>query len=54
MSNEFIIGVDIGGTSICTGLIQNQKILKYHATPTGAARASEEILESLYEAINAV
>jgi glucokinase len=54
MSNEFIIGIDIGGTSICTGLIQNQNIVKYHSTPTGAARSCDEILASLYEAIEAV
>lgn len=54
MSNEFIIGIDIGGTSISTGLIKNQVIEKYYNTPTGAARSCEEILGSLFHAIEQV
>ena len=54
MNNEFIIGIDIGGTSISTGLIQNQEVVKYFNLPTGAARACDVILDSLYEAIDAV
>ncbi|MGB5436294.1 MAG: ROK family protein [Maribacter sp.] len=54
MKTDVIVGVDIGGTSIGAGCIENKKITKTHSLPTGAERTAEEILETLYEVIEEV
>ena len=48
------VGIDIGGTSIVAARFSESEILDRHEVPTGAKRPAEEIMESLYEAIDQV
>lgn len=53
MSKQYI-GVDIGGTSIVAARFSESEMLQKDEVPTGADRPAEEIMESLYEAIEKV
>ncbi|RUT79202.1 ROK family protein [Ancylomarina longa] len=54
MLNRSILGVDIGGTNIKAGLISNDQIIRKCTNPTGAMRSKEEILQTLFDTIDAV
>lgn len=54
MSPEIMIGIDIGGTSIVIGRVNNSNIEAIYSVPTGAERHADEILETLYGAIEQV
>ncbi len=41
-----IVGVDVGGTSICVGLIKGDVVVEYYEASTDAFRNSEEILNT--------
>lgn len=48
------IGIDIGGTSIVAARFSESEMLDRTEVPTGADRPAEEIMESLFEAIDQV
>lgn len=52
--SKLYIGVDIGGTSIVAARFSESKLIERTDVPTGADRSAEEIMESLYEAIEKV
>lgn len=52
--SKLYIGVDIGGTSIVAARFSESEMLQKDEVPTGADRPAEEIMESLYEAIEKV
>jgi glucokinase len=52
--SKLYIGVDIGGTSIVAARFSESEMLERTEVPTGADRPAEEIMESLYEAIEHV
>jgi len=52
--SKLYIGVDIGGTSIVAARFSASEMLEKADVPTGAERPAEEIMESLYEAIEQV
>ncbi len=52
--SKLYIGVDIGGTSIVAARFSESELLERTEVPTGASRPAEEIMESLYEAIEKV
>jgi len=52
--NKLYVGVDIGGTSIVAARFSESELLERHEVSTGADRPAEEIMESLYEAIDEV
>jgi glucokinase len=52
--SKLYIGVDIGGTSIVAARFSESELLERREVPTGASRPAEEIMESLYEAIEKV
>lgn len=52
--SKLYIGVDIGGTSIVAARFSESEMLAKDEVPTGANRPAEEIMESLYEAIEKV
>jgi glucokinase len=54
MNNKAFIGVDIGGTGITAGLIEDGKIVNKEQVDTLPQRSANEILESLYAVINKV
>lgn len=54
MNNEYIVGIDIGGTGIRAALLINGQIDKMEETPTGAHRTREEILKSLHGVISKI
>lgn len=53
-TDRLYIGVDIGGTSIVAARFSESEILEKHEVPTGSKRPAEEIMESLYEAVDHV
>ena len=54
MNTKKYIGVDIGGTSIVAARISEDALIEKNEVPTGAKRPAEQILESLYAAIDPV
>jgi len=48
------IGIDIGGTTIVAARFSESEMLDRTEVPTGADRPAEEIMESLFEAIDKV
>ncbi len=49
-----IIGVDVGGTKICAGLIEEGKIIKKYSCPTPAYEAKEVVVDAIASAISEV
>ncbi len=54
MNQEIIVGVDIGGTSIKGGCIENKEIKSTFSLPTDPLREAGEILDTLYTVIEKV
>ncbi len=54
MSVSKVVGVDIGGTSIEAGLVEDKQLIETHSLPTGAQRSALEILHTLIECIEKV
>jgi len=52
--SKLYIGVDIGGTSIVAARFSDSELLERTEVPTGSDRPAEEIMESLFEAIERV
>lgn len=52
--SRLYIGVDIGGTSIVAARFSSSELLVKTEVPTGADRPAEQIMESLFEAIENV
>jgi len=52
--SKLYIGIDIGGTSIVAARFSDNEMLDKKEVPTGADRPAEQIMESLYEAIEMV
>jgi len=52
--SKLYIGVDIGGTSIVAARFSSSELLEKTEVPTGADRPAEQIMESLYQAIENV
>ena len=52
--SKLYVGVDIGGTSIVAARFSSSELLEKTQVPTGADRPAEQIMESLYEAIENV
>ena len=52
--NKHMVGVDIGGTNISTGLIENGKAVKLGEIPTQAYESKETIINNLFTAIDQV
>ena len=52
--SKLYIGVDIGGTSIVAARFSESELLERAEVPTGADRPAEQIMESLYVAIEKV
>jgi glucokinase len=49
-----LIGVDLGGTNVRAGLVQNGKILALHKRPITSHAGQKIILEEIFETIEAV
>lgn len=55
LSHELVtIGVDVGGTKISAGLIQNNKLIKSYTLPTPAKEKKEAVLETIFKTIKAL
>lgn len=54
MDTKTYIGIDIGGTSIVSGLMVNGEIVKTHTVDTLAKQSKDVVLNQLYSAIDAV
>lgn len=54
MSNNTYIGIDIGGTTIVSGLMVDGVIVNTHTVETFANKSKNEILNQLYKAIDSV
>lgn len=52
--SKLYVGVDIGGTSIVAARFSESELLERSEVSTGADRPAEEIMESLYDAIDEV
>ncbi|MCK5135944.1 MAG: ROK family protein [Bacteroidales bacterium] len=52
--NRLYIGIDIGGTSMVAARFSESEMLDQSEVPSGADRPAEEIMESLFEAIDKV
>ena len=52
--SKLYVGVDIGGTSIVAARFSESELLERAEVSTGAERPAEEIMESLFEAIDEV
>src|SRR5215469_14146002 len=48
------VGVDLGGTNVRAGLVQNGKILSLHKRPISSGAGQKIILEEIFETIQAV
>jgi len=54
MESKKRIGIDLGGTSIRVGLVQNGKILKLDSHKYNAQGTEEEVLQTLFSRIDAL
>lgn len=54
MQDSVSIGVDIGGTKISAGIVENGKLTEKHTTPTDALKSRDEVLNNLFHAIEQV
>lgn len=54
MQRKVLVGVDIGGTNITTGLIIDGQLSQTYEVPTCATKSEGEVLEILYQAIQDV
>jgi glucokinase len=54
MKKRLYIGVDIGGTSMVAARFSSSEMIELHEVPTGAQRPADQIMESLFVAINRV
>jgi glucokinase len=52
--NPLYIGVDLGGTNVRAGLVQNGKIVSLHKRPISSHAGQKIILEEVFETIEAV
>ena len=49
------IGIDLGGTNIAVGVVnENYEIVAHHSVPTGASRPAEEVIRDMGDAVEAV
>ncbi|MCK4746253.1 MAG: ROK family protein, partial [Bacteroidales bacterium] len=53
-TKRLYIGVDIGGTSIVAARFSENELIQENEASTGASRPVEEIMESVYQAIDPV
>lgn len=49
-----VLGIDIGGTSITCGLVQDKKLIKAVNCPTLADKSADEILQNLISCIDSI
>ncbi len=54
MHNIKLVGVDIGGTKISAGLVENGVVVKKETHPTEPLKSRDEILNNLFKALDAV
>ncbi len=55
MTKDFsMVGVDVGGTSICVGLVRNGSVVEWREAQTNAQRGAGEILQTLVSLIESV
>ena len=49
------IGIDLGGTNIAVGVVnENYEIVAHHSVPTGASRPAEDVIRDMGDAVEAV
>ena len=49
------IGIDLGGTNIAVGLVNEKyEIVAHHSVPTGATRPAEQVISGMGDAVDAV
>ena len=49
------IGIDLGGTNIAVGLVNEKyEIVAHHSVPTGASRPAEQVIADMGDAVEAV
>ena len=49
------IGIDLGGTNIAVGLVNEKyEIVAHHSVPTGATRPAEQVIADMGDAVDAV
>src|SRR5580658_854243 len=48
------VGVDLGGTNVRAGLVQNGKIISLHKRPISSHAGQKIVLEEIFETIQAV
>ena len=49
------IGIDLGGTNIAVGVVnENYEIVAHHSVPTGASRPAENVIRDMGNAVEAV
>lgn len=53
-THPLFIGVDLGGTNVRAGLVQNGKIISLHKRPISSKGAQKIVLEEIFETISAV
>ncbi len=51
MDNQFIIGVDLGGTNVRCGLVQGQKIIKTSASQISSHGTGKEVIDEIIQCI---
>ncbi len=54
MTDKKIVGVDIGGTSINAGLVENGKVIKKYKSATPSKEAKEVVIEAVGDTIREV
>ena len=52
--HPLLVGVDLGGTNVRAGLVQNGKIISLHKRPISSHAAQNIVLEEIFETISAV
>ena len=51
---SYVIGVDIGGTTIKAGLVNKGKVLSKAIVKTKASKGASEVIDNIVEAVNSV